>query len=384
MKKLIERRAVLKALLGTMLATIKQEERAFTEDETKKFDETEAEIKSIDATIAAEERSKGIKDVVTPEDEPAGDDDNTAELEERAFCDYILGRTAELRAGEQNVTMTNNGAVIPESIASRIIQAVVDICPILQGADVYHVKGTLKIPKWTKSGSDNSHDITVAYSEEFTELTADSGKFVSIDLGGYLVGALTLIGRSVENNAQFNVVDFVIKKMAEKIAEFIEKELLTGTTKAQGALASKNTVTAAAATVISFDDLVKLQSAVKQVFQKNACWTMHSETFTAVKLLKDSNDRPLIEADATKAFPYTLLGKPVYLSDNMPKIAAGTKSVLYGDYSGLSVNIREDISVQVLREKYATQHAIGVVSWLEIDSKVSDEQKLAVLVQAGA
>ena len=69
----------------------------------------------------------------------------------------------------------------------------------------------------------------------------------------------------------------------------------------------------------------------------------------------------------------------MYLSDNMPKLAAGASAVLYGDYSGLSVNLREDISIQVLREKYATQHAIGVVAWFEFDSKVTDNQKLAVL-----
>lgn len=57
------------------------------------------------------------------------------------------------------------------------------------------------------------------------------------------------------------------------------------------------------------------------------------------------------------------------------------KTVLYGDYSGLSVNFRENISIQVLREKYATQHAIGVVSWFEFDSRVTNNQKLAALVQ---
>ena len=38
-------------------------------------------------------------------------------------------------------------------------------------------------------------------------------------------------------------------------------------------------------------------------------------------------------------------------------------------------------SVEVLRELYATKHVIGVVSWFEFDSKVTDNQKLAVLVQ---
>ena len=95
--------------------------------------------------------------------------------------------------------------------------------------------------------------------------------------------------------------------------------------------------------------------------------------------MKDGNNRYLLQDDVTGSFPYRLLGKPVYLSDNMPAMAAGAKAVLYGDYSGLSVNFRENISIQVLREKYATQHAIGVVSWFEFDSRVTDHQKLAVL-----
>nr|DAJ34940.1 MAG TPA: major capsid protein [Caudoviricetes sp.] len=381
MKKLIEKRAALKAQLQTMLDKAKTEERAFSEEETKEFDRIENEIKSLDTTIKAEERAKGLADFHAP---MADNNVSQKELEERAFADYILGRTAEIRAGEQNMTMDSNGAVIPQTIANRIIDTVVELCPILAGAEMYHVKGTLKIPKWTKANG--SHDVAVGYSTEFKTITADSGKFDSVDLGGFLAGALTLVGRSVENNAQINVVDFVIRKMSEKIAEFIEGELLkgTGTNAAQGALNCSNTVTAASATAVTFDDLVKLQSAVKQAFQKNACWTMNSNTFTLIKLLKDANGRPLTEPDASKAFPYTLLGKPVYLSDNMPEAAAGAKTVLYGDYNGLSINFREDISIQVLREKYADLHALGVISWFEFDSRITDEQKLAVLVQKSA
>ena len=121
------------------------------------------------------------------------------------------------------------------------------------------------------------------------------------------------------------------------------------------------------------------KAKVKQSFQVNACWTMHPDTFTAIKKLKDGNNRYLLQDDVTSEFPYRLLGKPVYLSDNMPTMASGNKAILYGDYSGLSVNMRENISVEVLREKYATQHAIGVVSWFEFDSKVTDHQKLATM-----
>ena len=194
-----------------------------------------------------------------------------------------------------------------------------------------------------------------------------------------------MIGRSVENNGSFSVVDFIVKQMAEEIAAFLEKELLNGTDdKATGALSTTTVMTAASATAITADELIELQSKVKQAYQSGACWTMHPSTFTAIKKLKDGNNRYLLQDDVTGEFPYRLLGKPVYLSDNMPVIAASAKSILYGDYSGLSVNMRENISIEVLREKYATQHAIGVVSWFEFDSKVTDHQKLAVLVQKSA
>lgn len=371
-KKLIEKRAELKEKMQKILEKAETEERAVTPEESEEFDKAEAEIRAIDETLAKAEKAKGITDVLKPTESET----NTENAEERAFADYIRSQT-ENRADGYNMNMGDNGAVIPSSIANRIIDTVKDLCPILAKAEIYHIKGTLKIPKWTV---DSTHDITVGFSEDFKELTANGGKFDSIDLSGYLVGALTLIGKSFENNSTVNIVDFVVKKMSEKIAEFYENTLLNGSEKTQGILATKNTVTAESSEFINLSDLVKLQSAVKQVYQKKSCWTMSPDTFTSVKLLADTNSRPLLEPDATKEFPYILLGKPVYISDNMPEIQAGAKSVFYGDYSGLSVNIREDISLEVLREKYATQHALGIVAWFEFDSKITDEQKLAVLV----
>ena len=380
MKKLIERRTALAALLSSMIEAAKNENRAFTEDENKKFDETEAEIKQLDATIKAEERAQKLTEFHTPDLQKAKDPEPTREeLEERAFLGFICGKVEEMRAGEQNVTMANNADVIPETIAKRILDEVADICPILAGAEVYHEKGSLKIPKWTKANS--THDVTVGYAQEFTELTADSGKFASVDLGGFLAGALVLVGKSVINNAAINVTAFIIRKIAEKVAQFLEGELLkgTGSSAAQGACKTSNVVTTGTALKLDLDDLIALQSAVKQAHQKNACWTMAPETFTVIKQMKDDNGRPLIEPDVSSEFPYRLLGKPVHLSDNMDTIGANKLAVLYGDYSGLSVNFRENIAIEILREAYHAQHAIGIDCWFEFDSKVTDEQKLAVL-----
>ena len=380
LKSLTEQRADLVQQMKDLTSTVEMEQRAFSPEEDQKFDDLDKQVKALDGTIEKLERARDLKlNVISTEKH---EELKQEELEERAFANYIrreCGATClEVRAGEQNMTMGNNGAVIPTTIANRIITAVKDICPIYSRATIYNVKGTLKVPVWGKANA--NHDIAVGYQEEFTDITADSGKFTSIDLSGYLAGALTLIGKSVANNAQVDVVSFIITEMSKAIAEFIEKELLIGTSgKAQGALSTTNIVTAASATAITADELISTLASIKQAYQTNACWIMHPDTFTAFRKLKDGNNRYLLQDDFTGEFPYRLLGKPVFVSDNMPKMEAGKKAVLYGDMTGLSVNMRENVEIQVLLEKYATQHAVGIVSWFEFDAKVTDNQKLVTV-----
>ena len=380
LKKMRENREEKVKALENVLNAAKTENRAMTAEEQEKFGNIEKEIADIDKTIEAEERAIEAKNKNAGGGEPKKE--TQEELEERAFVKYVLGAAAGLeeRAGELNLTMANNGAIVPTSIANKIIKKVKDISPILSRATVYYMTGELKVPVY---GASSGHDVKVAYSDDFTELTADAGKFTSVDLKGYLVGALTLIGRKLKTNAMFNVTDFIVNYMAEEIAAFLEGELLNGTTsKMEGALSTTNEKTAAAAAAITADELIDLQAQVKQAFQSDACWIMHPETFTAVKKLKDGQSRYLLQDDFSGEFPYRLLGKPVFVSDNMPKIATGKKTVLYGDMSGLSVKIAEQLEIEVLREKYATQHAIGVVAWMEVDSKVTDSQRMAVLKMA--
>lgn len=314
------------------------------------------------------------------------DESRGEEAEYRAFANYIrreCGVPYEVREGEQNLDMTNAGAIIPSSIARRIITRVAELSPIFDGATTFRVPGKIKVPVWGKANT--THGIAVGYQSEFTEITADSGKFTTVDLEGHLSGALTLIGRSIINNVGVDVVDFIIEQMAREIAIFMDAELLVGTpTKATGAIATTSTVVAGSTSKISADKLIELQAKVPRVFQREACWTMHPDTFTAVRKLKDGEGRYLLQPNFAGGAEFILLGKPVEVSENMPEISSAAKAILYGNYSGLGMNMSEDISIEVLTEKYATMHALGVVAWFEFDSDVIDHQQLATLVMSDA
>ena len=245
--------------------------------------------------------------------------------------------------------------MIPQTIANKIIKKVYDISPILEKTTKYNVKGELKIPKY-KAEADN---IVMAYSNEFTELEAKAGEFETISLTGYLAGVLSLISNSLINNSQFDIVSFVIDQMAYNVSRFIEKELLIGTdNKIEGLKGVSLTTTAAKATVIKADELIDLQDSIKDAFQQNAMWIMNSKTRTAIRKLKDNNGRYLLQDDVNSPFGKTLLGKPVYCSDNMPELAASTTTIYYGDMSGLAVKIVEALMYCEKNMQHSTQQVL--------------------------
>ena len=380
-KKLMEQRAALQAELQKLIDTAQNEERAMNEDESNKFDELEGKIKAIDTTIKAEERARSLSlNVNSNEHHEELRAEERAAAEEEVFGNYIRGIISENRAGV-NMTTGDNGAVIPTSIANKIIKKVYDICPIYQMADRYNVAGTLTVPYYDESTS----AITMTYATEFEELESKSGKFTSIELKGFLAGALTKVSKSLINNSSFDIVNFVVNQMAENIARWIEGECLNGTSdKVDGISKATQVVTAAAATAITGDELIDLQEQVPDAYQTNCIWIMNKATRSAIRKLKNSDGDYLLQKDATARWGYKLFGADVYCSDNIDKMAANKTAVVYGDMSGLAVKVSEDINIEVLREKYATQHAVGVVGWIEIDAKIENQQKIAVLKMAAA
>ncbi len=376
LKALIEKRQALLDEMKKIVDAANEETRSFTNEELAEFEKKKAEADELEKTINAAMELRSLEQTSLRESDTAEKGDTPEKLERRAFDSFIRGTLAEERADDINLTVGENGAVIPATIAAKIIDKVHEICPIYQLATRYNVGGKLTIPYY----DDSESDITMDYASEFVELESKVGKLKNIELGGFLAGVLTLISKSLLNNSSFDLVSFVINKMAENIARWIENELLNGTEdKIEGLSTLEASVTAAAADKITADELIDLQEEVPDVYQSGAVWIMSKKTRTAIRKLKDGMGNYLLNRDVNSRWGYTLLGKDVYISDNMPDMKAGSRAVIYGDLSGLAVKITEDWEINILREKYATQHAIGVYAYVEIDSKIENGQKLKAL-----
>ena len=379
------------------LAQAQAEERELTDAEAQELAEIRDNVRKIVEMLSLDDdlaKMSLVEEKTDTEEEEVVEENRALEekkemelreqLDKEAFENHIRGRVIHERAGELTPATTGDniglgGALIPTTIVNYIIRKVYDICPILDKSQKFNVKGTLEVPYYPA----DSQKITVAYRNEFSALSSTSGSFDTVELAGFLAGALTKISRTLINNVNFDIVGFVVDEMAYAIKRFIEHELLVGTeNKVTGLSTLTNGVTSASATAITSDEVVKLRDSIKDEFQQNAIWIMSPATRTALRLLKDSMGRYLLQDDISLPFGTSLLGKPVFVSDNMPEIASGNRVIYYGDMKGLATKFSEEVTIEVLREKYADEHAIGVVGWLEFDAKVIDEQQLAVLTMA--
>ena len=382
-KKLTEKKNELITRAEEVLNGAKAEERELTEAEAEELAEIRDNVRKI---VKSLELDKEVTEMETEEgDDVAKDTEkrdvstNDVEVQERELFDKFIRGYINERDGELTPAQNSAGVTIPTTIADKIIKKVYDICPILERSTKYNVKGKLDIPYYDNGTS----SITVAYQTEFVAVTSSNGSFAKIELDGYLAGALSKISRSLINNSKFDIVAFVVDEMAYQIARFIEHELLIGTkNKVTGLSTLTNVVTSASATAITSDELIDVQDSVKDVYQNNAIWIMSTSTRTAIRKLKDEMGRYLLQDDISAPFGKTLLGKPVFVSDNMPNIATKNTVIYYGDMSGLATKFSEEINIQVLREKYADEHADGVIGWFEFDSKIENEQKIAGLKMA--
>lgn len=400
LKALVEQRSAKLAEMKTVLSKAETETRALTTDEQKEFDTLEQQANDLTATIS---RIKALEaseqeEVDGGEEDRDGEGDGEGEgdaaratreqKEEADFAAFI--RAAANGQETRALDLGSNGAIVPKTIANKIVARVYDLSPVVEKANVYRTKGTLAIPQYGVDANASNDDIAMAYASEFTDLTAHQGAFGSVDLGSFLAGALSKVSNSLINNTDIDVVAKVVELMSQTVARFLEKEILTGTAnKANGtqSLPASQVVTAASATAITADELIDLRNKVKSVFRSGGFYVFHQDVVTKIEKLKDGNGQYLFNTNKAEGpWSGTVSGYPVYPTDALPAtLAAGvTAGYFVNPGVALAIRLSPEVETQVLRELYAAQHATGVVAWIDFDTDVENFQAIARLKMAAA
>lgn len=365
-----------------ILNTAENEKRALTAEELSQVQDYRAQVDAYDATL---EEARKMKERSFAGDQGGAADPTAAEKEAadvKALNDYIRFKKDVLDTATQ-MKQSGNTAIIPTTIADKIVEKVKEISPIYNLATKYTEIGDLKITVLDTS----SDDLTIAFvSDELDTPDSHVPGFTTITLSGYVYRALALISKKLIRNAAFDLVTWLVNYLSRKIAQFFEVTLIgAADADVKGILGSYDStnmkIVTANKSAITFDELIQLKAKVPSAYQQNACFIMNNATYQAITLLKDANGRYLLQIDPTAPFGFSLLGRPVYLTEALGNLGtASANLVIYGDISGLSVKEPGTFEIDVLYERYSDSGAVGINLWGEIDSKVEDKQKIAVMV----
>lgn len=361
------------------LELAKSEKRNFNSKELRTIEEAKSRVSEIDRELQlneeGEQRNMEIKKPLELRSEKQIREDN--EKEERLFVQALKeGRATGLAASA-------NGVVIPTSIANRVWEKIMNISPLLKMATRYNVNGNLVLPY-----HDFSTAYTVGFVTELTAITANATNFSGITLSNKIVAALTLISKSLVNQADIDIVPFVVSELAMAIALFLEKEIIQNpNAKFTNTLKTTvvNTFTTATTLVIDPAEVVKLINMVPAPAQANAAFIMAQSTYSYLMQLKDNTGHLLFNYESGIAGGFAnpvpmLLGKPVYFSDSCDAIAVGGRQMYFGDFSNLVIKQGQQMTMQVLQERFADQYAIGVIGSTELDCGIPIPATIACMI----
>jgi HK97 family phage major capsid protein len=305
----------------------------------------------------------------------SGCDPSALEPEQRNILRQ--GFVAEKRTQTAGTT-TAGGYTVPKELANEIVKVMKDFGPM------YDPGVTREI---TTSGG-NEFDIptnddtanSAAALAEGVDLTDDnSGDLVfgQARLDAY-VDATPFVKLSFElmQDSAFNLEEFLAEALGERLGRRANNKLTvgTGTGQANGIVtASSLGVTAASATAIAADELLGLFHSVNAAYRRNPkCRFMLADTtLLAIRKLKDGQGNYLWQlGNIQVGQPDSLLGKPYSINDDVPAIATGLKSVLFGDFSRYWVRKVGAPLIGTVRERFWPK--IGMAGLIRYDGELMD------------
>jgi HK97 family phage major capsid protein len=176
-------------------------------------------------------------------------------------------------------------------------------------------------------------------------------------------------------DSMFDLDAYVRALLTNRLGRITSKHFTIGTGSSQPrgigvAAGVGKTGATGTATSITYDDLVDLEHSVDPVYRTRAGvgYMMHDQSLKAVRKIKDTSGRPVFvpgyEQGNPGGAPDRLLGRPIYISQEMPQMAANAKSVLFGDFK--SYIIREVMDLTLFRmtdSAYTLKGQVGFVAF---------------------
>ena len=399
--ELREKRAKAWEAAKAFLDSHRKENGVLSAEDDAAYTKMEQEITDLGKEIARLERQEALDaELNRPVNKPLtgkpggrADADGGEDKTGRASDDYrknfwnamrskvpMPGVTNALQIG----TDSEGGYLVPDEYERTLLEALEEENIFRQMAKVIKTSsGDRKIPVVASKGTASWIDEEGAYPES-------DDSFGQVSIGAYKLGTMIKVSEELLNDSVFDLQSYISREFARRIGAKEEEAFFTGDGKGKplGVLAAaggaETGVTAASATAVTADELMDLYYSLKSPYRKKSVWVLNDSTIKAIRKLKDNNGQYLWQPSLTAGVPDMILGRPIKTSAYMPAMAAGAKTIAFGDFSYYWIADRQGRSFKRLNELFAATGQVGFLASQRVDGKMILAEAVKVLVQKAA
>ena len=393
LNEMLEKRKNLLNTMDGFLETHKNSNGALSVEDDATYSKMEKEFDELTASITRAQRranmememNKPVNAPITAKPmvmtEPEDSTGRASKGYKKNFWNAMRRKqmTPEMVNALQIGTDSEGGYLVPDEYEKTLVEALEEENIFRKLAHVISTSsGDRKIPVVASKGSASWVD------EEGTIPDSDDA-FNQVSIGAYKLGTLIKVSNELLNDFVFNLESYISKEFARRIGSKEEDAFFNGngTGKPVGIFnatgGAEVGVTAASATAITADEIIDLFYSLKAPYRKNAVWILNDATIKAIRKLKDNNGNYLWQPSLTAGTPDTILGRPVYTSSYVPTIAAGAKTIAFGDFSYYWIADRAGRNFKKLTELYAANDQTGFVATQRVDGKLILPEAIKVL-----
>ena len=399
--ELREKRAKAWEAAKAFLDSHRKENGVLSAEDDAAYTKMEQEITDLGKEIARLERQEALDaELNRPVNKPltgkpgcGTDTDGAEDKTGRASDEYRKNFWNAMRSKAPMPVVTNalqigtdseGGYLVPDEYERTLVEALEEENIFRQMAKVIRTSsGDRKIPVVASKG-------TASWIDEEGAFPESDDSFGQVSIGAYKLGTMIKVSEELLNDSVFDLQSYISREFARRIGAKEEEAFFTGDGKGKplGVLAAaggaETGVTAASATAVTADELMDLYYSLKSPYRKKSVWVLNDSTIKAIRKLKDNNGQYLWQPSLVAGTPDTILGRPVKTSAYMPSIAAGAKTIAFGDFSYYWIADRQGRSFKRLNELFAATGQVGFLASQRVDGKMILAEAVKVLVQKTA
>ncbi|TEX50005.1 MAG: phage major capsid protein [Rhodocyclaceae bacterium] len=209
-----------------------------------------------------------------------------------------------------------------------------------------------------------------------TAVTLGETTFGNISLDVYKYSSKKIaVPFELIQDSMFDIEGYLNSLLQVRLGRITAKHFTTGTGTSQPrgvvtAAGSGKVGTTGQTATVTYDDLVDLEHSVDPVYRvgPKVGFMMNDATLKVLRKLKDSQGRPIFvpgyEQGNPGGAPDRLLGRPIFISQEMPTMAANAKSILFGNFSRYMIREVMDLTLfRMADSNFILNGQIGFVAF---------------------